>query len=76
MKMFKRIVATIAIVLSLCTIAWGEGNGEVSEKEIQELNKKYEAAREFISNSIEVYPPNDLIYLVPLSYIKFKNLIH
>ena len=24
MKMFKRIVATIAIVLSLYTIAWGE----------------------------------------------------
>ena len=76
MKMFKRITATIAIVLSLCTIAWEEGNGEVSEKEIQELNKKYEAAKEFISNSIEVYPTNDLIYLVPLSYIKFKNLIH
>lgn len=76
MKMFKRITAIVVLVFSLCSIAWGEGNGEVSEKEIQELNKKYEAAKEFISNSIEVYPPNDLIYYEKSSSVFLKKVMH
>ena len=43
MKMFKRITATIAIVLSLCTIAWGESD----------VQAKYESAQKFLNEHIK-----------------------
>ncbi len=43
MKMFKRIIATIAIVLSLCTIAWGESD----------VQAKYESAQKFLNEHIK-----------------------
>lgn len=52
MKMFKRITATLVLVLSLCSIAWGE-----SKRTVNDLINQYECAKTFISKKIKIKSP-------------------
>ncbi|MBQ7539215.1 MAG: hypothetical protein IJP90_11095 [Treponema sp.] len=46
MKMFKRITATLVLVFSLCSIAWGESKYEKAVKYIQNNIKSLEIVGE------------------------------